>query len=106
MGADSTASGEWSNHICPGCGMWWDLSDYEEIMTKSSQINFRWAVCCQTCCHFHESPVATGEGECVPVGSPFEVMAGNICDLHKPFDNQHEGTDDHHISSDLCRTGH
>ena len=56
-------------------------------MPKSSSTNFRRAVCCQTCCHFHEAPVATGEGECKAVNPPFEVMAGNICDLHKPSDD-------------------
>ncbi len=35
---------------------------------------------------FHEAPVATGEGECKAVTPPFEVLAGNICDLHKPSD--------------------
>jgi len=57
-------------------------------MTKcASPTNFRWAVCCQTCCHFHEAPVATGEGECKAVNPLFEVLAGNVCDLHKPSDD-------------------
>ncbi len=55
-------------------------------MPKSSPTNFRWAVCCQTCSYFHESPVATGEGECKTVKPPLEVLAGNVCDLHKPSD--------------------
>ncbi len=59
-------------------------------MTKGSPTNFRWAVCCQTCCHFHEAPIATGEGKCKVVNPPFEVLAGNICDLHKPNDGGFE----------------
>ncbi len=55
-----------------------------DMMAKGSPTNLRWAVCCQTCCHFHEAPVATGEGECKAVNPPFEVLAGNVCDLHKP----------------------
>ncbi len=57
--------------------------------------NFRWADCCQTCRHFQAAPVATGEGECTAADDitinlagralldpPFEVLAGNVCDLH------------------------
>ena len=57
---------------------------YEIRMCDMTPTNFRWAVCCQTCHHFHESPVATGEGYCEAVNPPFGVLVGNVCDLHKP----------------------
>lgn len=36
MGADCVSGGDecdeaWSNWICPGCGMWWNLEDYEIV---------------------------------------------------------------------------
>ncbi len=40
MDADYTTGGDdemWSNWICPECGMWWDLDDYEEVEAEVAQ---------------------------------------------------------------------
>ncbi len=69
----------------------------------SAPTNLRWAICCQTCCNFHEAPIATGEGECRATNPPFEVLAGNVCDLHKPSDEHESEMDAETFQS---KTGH